>query len=237
MTYMPERNNQYQELLSIEQCLAATVTRLRADLADVRSELARTRAIEARARHLSLHDGLTSLPNRSYFLDGLGSALARSGPQAPTIAVLYLDLDAFKAINDMHGHDVGDEVLMIIAARLSRAVRAGDMMSRIGGDEFACLPDPTLNWKQLGCLARNLIDVVSAPLRIRTLGLCVRPSIGIAIYPADGATAGELLASADHAMYRAKRDRAGFSFADRKPEPSSEVFRINRTGLAQVATP
>ena len=208
--------------------LEENVAQLRAELAEVRTELASTRANEKQARHLAMHDDLTSLPNRSYFLNRLGSVLARSGPQESTIAVLYLDLDAFKAINDMHGHDVGDEVLTIIAARLSRAVRAEDMISRIGGDEFACLPGSPLNWKQLGCLARNLIEVVSAPLRIRKLELCVRPSIGISTYPADGATPRELLKSADHAMYRAKRDRSGFSFAERKPELSNQVFCFNR---------
>jgi len=148
-------------------------------------------------------------------------ALAHVDPRRPALAVLYLDLDTFKPINDEHGHDVGDEVLKIVAARLSRAVRGDDTMSRLGGDEFACLPAAFLSWDQLGHLACKLIEVVSAPLTIGALKLAVHASIGIAVYPTDGKTAAELLKSADAAMYRAKRDRTGYAFFDQRPDPRS----------------
>ncbi len=222
---------------SIDQCLAAVdrlhtdlahelsrrrqlereIGSVRAALAEARTQLAGTQAGAHHARHLALHDSLTSLPNRSYFLQRLDYALAHVEPRWPAVAILYLDLDAFKPINDTHGHETGDEVLKIIAARLSRAVRANDMMSRLGGDEFACLPAAYLNLEQLSHLARKLIEVVSAPLTIGTLTLAVHPSIGIATYPADGTTARVLLKSADDAMYRSKRDRVGYSFVDRRP--------------------
>lgn len=224
---------------SVEQCLAAMdqlntklahelgrrrelereVGSIRAELAKARTELAGTQAGEQQARHLALHDSLTSLPNRSYFMQKLDFARAHVKPRQPAVAILYLDLDGFKPINDTHGHDAGDEVLKIVAARLARAVRADDMMSRIGGDEFACLPAAFLDQEQLSHLARKLIDVVSAPLTIRTLRLVVHASIGIATYPTDGTTAQALLKSADAAMYRAKRDGTGYAFLDRPPNP------------------
>jgi GGDEF domain-containing protein len=111
-----------------------------------RRELVGTQAGERYARHLALHDELTSLPNRSGFLQRLTYQLKHLDAQRPAAALLFLDLDAFKPINDEHGHAVGDEVLRVVGARLYRAVRADDMMSRLGGDEFACLPAAYLNW-------------------------------------------------------------------------------------------
>jgi diguanylate cyclase (GGDEF)-like protein len=197
--------------------LEREVGSLRARLAEARTELVGTQAGEHQARHLALHDSLTSLPNRRYFLQRLDHALAHVERRRSTVAILYLDLDAFKPINDTHGHQTGDEVLKIVAARLARAVRENDMMSRLGGDEFACLPAAVLTWEQLGHMAHKLIAVVSAPLTIGTLTFAVHPSIGIATYPTDGTTAEDLIKSADDAMYRSKRDRLGYSFVDRRP--------------------
>jgi diguanylate cyclase (GGDEF)-like protein len=183
-------------------------------LAQLRVDLAGTRAGERRARHLAMHDGLTSLPNRSFFRQQLGLALAHLEPRRPAFAVLYLDLDGFKPINDTHGHTIGDELLRIVAARLSQAVRAEDMVSRVGGDEFACLMADLRDREQLSRLAVKLVDAVSAPLMIGRLKLSVRPSIGIAVCPNDGTTADALLEKADAAMYRAKRHRTGYAFVD-----------------------
>jgi len=186
-----------------------------AALAQARAELVGTRAGERHARHLALHDSLTTLPNRSFFRERLDHALAHVDPQPPALAVLYLDLDGFKSINDTHGHDAGDELLRIVAARLTRAVRAEDVVSRVGGDEFACLLADLLDREKLSHLACKLFDTVSAPLRIGQLQLTVRPSIGIAICPTDGVSAEALLKSADTAMYRAKRHQTGYAFFDR----------------------
>jgi diguanylate cyclase (GGDEF)-like protein len=196
------------------QQLELKVFDAQAGLAQLRAELAGTQAGERRARHLAMHDGLTSLPNRSFFRQQLGLALAHLEPRRPAFAVLYLDLDGFKPINDTHGHTIGDELLRIVAARLSQAVRAEDMVSRLGGDEFACLMADLLDREQLSRLAVKLVDTVSAPLMIGRLKLSVRPSIGIAICPTDGATADTLLENADAAMYRAKRHRTGYAFVD-----------------------
>lgn len=192
--------------------LKREVLRTQAALVQARSELVGTRAGERRARHLALHDGLTALPNRTHFHERLEKALNASDLQRPALALLYLDLDGFKAINDTHGHEAGDELLKIIAARLTRAVRGGDMVSRLGGDEFACLVAGSIGRQHLERLAAKVFDAVSAPMKIGRLELRVRPSIGIAICPADGEAADALLNNADAAMYHAKRHGLGHAF-------------------------
>lgn len=194
--------------------LEREVLQVRSALERARAELAGTRAGERQARHLALHDGLTSLPNRRFFLQRLDEALRRFSPEHPALAVLYLDLDEFKPINDLYGHDAGDELLRIVAARLARAVRAEDAMSRLGGDEFACLPVDFDSEAHLAQLASKLFDTVSAPLKLGRLTLRIRPSIGVATCPANGRTADALLRSADAAMYRAKREQSGYAFCE-----------------------
>ena len=174
-------------------------------LAQARAELVGTQAGERRARHLALHDSLTSLPNRGHFVERLENALALTAPQRRALSVMYLDLDDFKPINDAHGHAAGDELLRIVAARLSRVMRAEDMVSRLGGDEFGCLLSGLDDRAQLVQLAGKVFDAVSAPCKVGPLRLVVRPSIGIAICPGDGDTSDDLLHNADVAMYQAKR--------------------------------
>ncbi len=182
-----------------------------AALAQARAELAGTQAEVTRVRHMALHDSLTGLPNRSHFRERLQWALSQAGPTPPW-ALMVLDLDGFKAINDTHGHATGDALLRIVGARLARAVRAEDMMSRLGGDEFGCLLAGWPERAHLDRLARKLFNAVSAPLACGPLQLCVQPSIGIALYPGDGENADDLLAHADRAMVRAKRQRSGHAF-------------------------
>jgi diguanylate cyclase (GGDEF)-like protein len=200
--------------LGRRQQLELEVFDVQTTLAQARVQLAGTEAGERRARHLALHDSLTSLPNRGFFRQRLDDALTHAEPQRRVLAVLYLDLDGFKPVNDTHGHDAGDELLRIIAARLARAIRAEDMVSRLGGDEFACLLSDLPSREHLCHLACKLFDAVSAPVQIGALKLSVHPSIGIATCPADGATAETLLKSADTAMYRAKRHQTGYAFFD-----------------------
>ena len=181
-------------------------------LEQAENDLNRLRGGERRARHLALHDDLTSLPNRRHLLEQLGEALADRKPDSPGLSVLYLDLDAFKAVNDTYGHGVGDKVLRITAARLRSAVRLGDTVVRLGGDEFVCLLQDVADEAPLRHLCNKLMQTVSTPKKIGVLQLLVRPSIGIAICPQHGITADELLACADAAMYAAKRDGCGFAF-------------------------
>lgn len=181
-------------------------------LAMSRSALAGTRDGERRARHQALHDDLTSLPNRTNFLARLQESLEPGAASRVPLAVFYLDLDSFKAVNDTHGHAAGDELLRIVAARLARALRAEDLVGRLGGDEFACLIADMPGPPALEQLARKLYDTVAAPLSIGALRFSVRPSIGIAVCPSDANTAATLLQCADAAMYRAKRMQTGHAF-------------------------
>ena len=185
-------------------------------LARSQQDLAQAQAAAMQASHRALHDGLTALPNRDNFRQRLDQALGQPGfaPPGPTLAVLFLDLDGLKLINDGHGHATGDELLRIVAARLARSVRAQDMVCRLGGDEFACLLGNVFNRDQLSHLACKLFDAVSAPLKIGELELTVRPSIGIAVCPTDGNNCDALLRHADSAMYRAKRQQLGYAFFD-----------------------
>lgn len=209
---------QMQTLLASErsrcQGLEADLLETRVELLQVHADLLDLQATERHVRHLAMHDSLTTLPNRSRFSESLDQALSVAAHQQRGLAVLYLDLDDFKQVNDTHGHPVGDELLRVVAARLSRAVRAEDVVGRLGGDEFACLLGDLPAREQLSHLACKVLDAVAAPCQIGPLRLNIRPSIGIAMYPTDGDTADLLVKHADAAMYNAKRHRSGYAFFD-----------------------
>ncbi len=183
-------------------------------LAKARADLAGTQAGERRARHLALHDGLTGLPNRGFFVEQLIHTLSVEHSDQCKVAVLYLDLDGFKPVNDMHGHATGDELLKIVAARLRSVVREQDVVGRLGGDEFACLLTDLPGRDQLCHLVCKLFDAVSAPIQIGNVSLTIRPSIGISTCAADtdSTNAETLIRHADAAMYCAKRHQTGYAF-------------------------
>ncbi len=184
----------------------------RTSLAQLRSQLKGSQAGERRARHLAMHDGLTALPNRHHFLERLEQVMSITPPSAMPVAVLFIDLDNFKSINDQHGHGAGDELLSITAARLTRALRADDMVGWLGGDEFACLLMNVPSRQLLGQLACKLFDAISATVKIGDFAFQVRPSIGVATACQAALTAAALLDRADQAMYRAKREQTGYAF-------------------------
>lgn len=169
------------------------------------------------ARHASLHDPLTGLPNRALFNDRLEHGLAVAYRNGHQFAVMFLDLDDFKTINDSHGHDVGDLVLQMIAGRLKETTREDDTVCRHGGDEFLYLLMQTESEHDMALVAEKIIKAVQMPCDIRlrdiNVSLSVTPSIGISIYPKDGTTSSVLLDVADKAMYRAKIKKCGYSFA------------------------
>ena len=161
---------------------------------------------EAHLAHLATHDGLTSLPNRLLLLDRLGQALTRIGRGCIGVLVLFVDLDGFKAVNDAHGHAAGDEVLREVGRRLAGAVRAGDTVARLAGDEFvvcAEIHEPGAD----DALRRRVCDVLAAPYRTEgDAPLDVGASVGALLL--DGATDAEsALGEADRLMYEAKRAR------------------------------
>jgi diguanylate cyclase (GGDEF)-like protein len=169
------------------------------------------------ARYAALHDPLTGLPNRPLFDDRLKHGLAQAIRHGRALAVLFLDLDDFKNINDSYGHELGDSVLQTMAGRLKENIRGDDTISRYGGDEFLCLLMEASNERDIILIAEKIIKAIQAPcdLNVRglSISLSINASIGISIFPRDGTTADTLVKSADEAMYRAKRNKSRNSFA------------------------
>ena len=161
---------------------------------------------------LAFYDALTGLPNRMLCLDRLKQVLAQAERHGRGVAVMFIDLDDFKLINDSYGHDMGDTVLRHVAQRLQASMRTEDTVSRHGGDEFLCIMMEAKDERDIARVAGKMIDVIAAPTEVGDVKLIVKPSIGIAVYPKDGETAKELIAKADTAMYRAKRTCTGYLF-------------------------
>jgi diguanylate cyclase (GGDEF)-like protein/PAS domain S-box-containing protein len=159
---------------------------------------------QERLHHLAHYDALTDLPNRALFLERLNQALARAHWNQRVVAVMFLDLDRFKYINDTLGHDVGDAFLKMLAARLQARLRDGDSVARLGGDEFAVLAEDMAHAEDVALLAAKLLDGLSLPFVVQQRELYVTASIGISLYPNDGTSAAALVKNADTAMYRAK---------------------------------
>ncbi|MBI3547158.1 MAG: EAL domain-containing protein [Gammaproteobacteria bacterium] len=159
---------------------------------------------QERLQYLAYHDVLTTLPNRVLFMDRLEQALARAPRRARQLAVIFLDLDRFKVINDTLGHDFGDRLLQVLAERLGSCVREGDTVARVGGDEFAILLDDMASNDDVVFVARKIIEVFAKPLNVYQRELFVTTSVGISVFPNDGEDAKSLLKNADTAMYRAK---------------------------------
>ncbi len=186
------------------------------------SDITDRKQIEEHTRHLAEHDFLTDLPNRVLFLDRLQQALATARRQHTRVAVMFLDLDRFKAINDTHGHLAGDTVLKEVAARLVRCVRGVDTVSRQGGDEFVVILADIGGADQAAHVAGSVMHAVSQPMRLGEHEVALSVSIGISICPSDGDDIDTLLKNADIAMYHAKRDgRNGFQFFS--PEMNAHV--------------
>lgn len=168
---------------------------------------------EEQVRTLAFQDSLTGLSNRARFFDLLGAVRQRGDGGSGQMALLFLDLDGFKAINDRHGHHVGDVLLRQVAERLRSTVRASDHLCRFGGDEFLVLIDPFDEEMQLERLARQILATIAEPFEIDGQRMSVGVSIGIATYPRDAPNALALIRAADTAMYQAKqRGKGCFEF-------------------------
>lgn len=168
------------------------------------------------ARHAAFHDALTGLPNRALFHDRLEHALVQAQRHRGSLAVMFVDLDKFKVVNDTYGHEAGDVVLQTAARRLRENTRGGDTVSRQGGDEFLYLLTDAGDETSIARIAQKIIKAIQAPYTLKVHDLEITPSIGasigISIFPKDGATADVLINNADGAMYRAKQSRSGFAF-------------------------
>ena len=176
----------------------------------VRDITARKHA-EARIQYLAHHDMLTGLPNRAYLTERLTTILALARRHGTLVAIMFIDLDNFKTVNDSLGHHVGDVLLKQIAVRIKEVLREADMVSRLGGDEFLVILADFAAPEDAAKVAEKLLQVISAPVELEGRQVCANASIGISVFPRDGDNADDLIRRADAAMYSAKEHGRGHS--------------------------
>ena len=224
---LPEVENALEKSAAVEHKLRDASERLmavnRALEGEVRArimvdhQLAAAVEQEGGARHSAFHDALTGLPNRALFNDRLEHGIAQATRHHWILAVMFVDLDKFKNINDRYGHAAGDAVLQTLAMRLTEKTRGEDTVSRHGGDEFLCLLTQIHEEQDIARIAAKILKAIQAPCNVNANGLdvnaSIEASIGISIFPKDGATADALIRSADMAMYQAKQNKSGHAFA------------------------
>lgn len=200
---------------------------------DIRDRL----ASEARIQHLAHHDGLTGLLNRGAFMERMALALKRAEHRSEMLALLFIDLDNFKRVNDSLGHLEGDQVLTTVSERLVGALRGSDIVGRFGGDEFIVLLSDLDSRADIVVVLEALLSVVEVPVKADGRALSVTPSIGVAVYPDDGRHADELIQHADTAMYRAKaRGRATYQFFEAALAETAYADLVLEAELAQGLT-
>jgi diguanylate cyclase (GGDEF)-like protein len=175
----------------------------------------------------TLHDSTTGLPNRDLFDDRLTHAIALAKRHTWMLAVMFLDLDRFKFINDTHGHAVGDRVLKEVAKRLLQTARDEDTVCRNGGDEFLYLLMNPQSKENIERIAGTLLKTVGQPVDVGDLQSVIAVSIGIAVYPASGITGEQLIRNADVAMYRAKKHSRGFAFFEEQETEQIESLPLS----------
>jgi diguanylate cyclase (GGDEF)-like protein len=164
---------------------------------------------EALVVHQAHHDALTGLPNRAYFAERLTEAISRSGRYGHACALMYIDLDRFKFVNDSLGHQAGDELLRVVAERIAGCLRDSDLLFRMGGDEFTVILSRISESEDAASIARRITAAVAEPLMLREHEINIGATAGIAVYPADGTSADALVKNADAAMYSAKKAGRG----------------------------
>jgi diguanylate cyclase (GGDEF)-like protein/PAS domain S-box-containing protein len=175
----------------------------------ISSDISKLKDVEERLSRIAFFDTLTGLPNRALFQDRYRQEIARAQRSGTRVALLYLDLDRFKLVNDSLGHLAGDEVLRGVSSRVAAQIRATDSICRLGGDEFALILPSISRYEDLEMISRKIIAAVGEPFGIAGNEIFVGASIGIAIYPTDGADGDQLIKLADTAMYEAKESGGG----------------------------
>ncbi|KEO82280.1 sensor domain-containing diguanylate cyclase [Tumebacillus flagellatus] len=167
---------------------------------------------DQRIKHQAYHDALTNLPNRTLFSERLQSSLQLAAERDEKVAVLFIDLDGFKLINDTYGHDMGDLLLVEVAKRLSSCVRAHDTVARMGGDEFTVILPHTKRLEDAEMVSERILNLLREPIRLQDHHLHISSSIGLSFYPDDGTDTLSLMKNADIAMYKAKESGKNQSF-------------------------
>jgi len=194
----------------------------------LQAEIVERRQAEARAHHMAYHDSLTGLPNRALLSDRLERAMLAARRDGLRLAVMFIDLDRFKTINDSLGHLTGDHLLKEVASRLCRVVRASDTVARLGGDEFVIVVPGVHAAAECGQVGEKIIAALAAPFPFEGRALHISPSIGICLYPDDGGDVETLMRHADAAMYHAKaagRNNYQF-FSERMNQAAAHHFEL-----------
>lgn len=200
--------------------------------ASVFSDITQRAVAEEKIRHLAHHDALTNLPNRVLLYDRLGQALLQAQREQTQLAVVYLDVDHFKNVNDTMGHTVGDELICIVATALQQAIRETDTVCRLGGDEFAILLPDVGSAEMAGRLVGKIFSAASRSYQVANKDLRIGISMGISLYPRDGETIETLIKRADSAMYLAKKKgRNNYQFFDLSLEQHAERQMAIQQGL------
>ena len=176
-------------------------------LLGITREINAIKQAETDLHYMATHDLLTGLPNRYLFFDRLDQSILRATRQEHKFALLYIDMDGFKSINDRGGHDTGDWVLKTLAQRLIQSVRCSDLVARMGGDEFVILLDDVGDADSAVRLAEKLLGVLQQPYEVNGQAYVATASIGVSLYPAHAGDSASLLKAADHAMYLAKQKK------------------------------
>ncbi|HEX8949087.1 MAG TPA: EAL domain-containing protein [Dissulfurispiraceae bacterium] len=219
VTDLSERKRAEKALKQAYGELEAKVRERTAELAltneKLQKEFVERKRIEEEVKHMAHHDSLTGLPNRRFFNDILNFRVAEMNRRRKKLAILFLDLDRFKEINDTLGHDAGDKLLVEIAGRLRASIRGSDTVARIGGDEFNIILSDIARVEDISSIAEKILDSCKEPIALAGHELRISTSIGISIYPDDSTGADELLKYADIAMYHAKENgRNRYKFFD-----------------------
>lgn len=200
-------------------------------------DLTRQKESEARIAHMALHDVMTDLPNRRLFIELAEEARANAARYGGAFAILALDVDNFKLVNDVHGHMAGDDLIREVGARISATLRGGDVLARLGGDEFAIIESSTSQPRHAMVLAQRIIETMQQPIRLADAEIMVSISVGIALYPVDGNAVEDLLRNADTAMYRAKADgKATFCFFEPQMDAALDARRRLEARLRRAIT-
>lgn len=199
-------------------------------------DISERKALEKQLQHQLYHDALTRLPNRALFQERLRRALCQVRRYGPSLAVMFLDIDGFKKINDSFGHAFGDLLLQRFSIRLKSCLREGDTLARMSGDEFTVLVPQISGCEDAKKVAQKIIDKLQIPFKLRCLEITIGVSIGIALSPQDGDADEELIEKADLAMYYVKRHgKNGFAYYEESQRQPGYDFPPDEKGEVKAA--
>jgi diguanylate cyclase (GGDEF)-like protein/PAS domain S-box-containing protein len=198
--------------IAVDIALGSVDTRDGSMVVSVIRDITERKELESALEQRALHDPLTGLPNRILCFDRLKQALLSSRREHTQVALVMLDLDGFKEVNDVHGHAVGDALLKELGVRLSAQARATDTVARIGGDEFAWVMPRVAGQPAVEKKVRRQMQALERPIQLDKARIAVAVSAGVALYPRDGRDLDTLMSHADAAMYAAKREGRGLAF-------------------------